>query len=69
MAKPAKTEFLQIRVTPEDRDRIWRAAADDHLDPSTWARRAILAAVEEWAARSQPQRKDKTDAGSAAGSL
>ena len=43
----AKTDFLQIRVTPEDRARIQRAAVEDYLDASTWARRAILRAVEE----------------------
>lgn len=42
----AKTEFLQIRVTPADRDRIDRAAASAHLDVSTWARQQILRAVE-----------------------
>lgn len=52
----AKTEFLQIRLTPEDRERIWHAAAADHLDASTWARRAILRAVEEWEGR-QGQRQ------------
>lgn len=44
----AKTEFLQIRITPEDRDRIRAVAEADHLDASTWARRAILQAVETW---------------------
>lgn len=42
----AKTEFLQIRVTPEDRERIDRVAAAAHLESSTWARQAILRAVE-----------------------
>lgn len=42
----AKTEFLQIRVTPEDRQRIDRVAAAAHLESSTWARQAILRAVE-----------------------
>jgi hypothetical protein len=37
-----KTEFLQIRLTPKDRQRIERAAAADHLDTSTWARRVLL---------------------------
>lgn len=46
----AKTEFLQIRLSPEDRERIVVAAQRDYLDPSTWARRAILRAVEEWEA-------------------
>jgi hypothetical protein len=43
----AKTEFLQIRLTPEDRNRIEGAAAAEHLEPSTWARQAILRAVRE----------------------
>jgi hypothetical protein len=44
----AKTEFLQIRVTPEDLARIRKAAEVDHLDTSTWARRTILHAVGEF---------------------
>jgi hypothetical protein len=43
-----KTEFLQIRITPEDRERLRRAAAADYVGVSTWARRAILQALEEW---------------------
>jgi uncharacterized protein (DUF1778 family) len=42
----ARTEFLQIRLSPDDRKRIERAARADHLDLSTWARRAILLAVD-----------------------
>lgn len=44
----AKTEFLQIRLAPRDRDRVFDAAIANHLEPSTWARQAILRAVEEW---------------------
>lgn len=44
----AKTEFLQIRITPADLARIRGAAEADHLDTSTWARRALLRAVTEW---------------------
>jgi hypothetical protein len=44
----AKTEFLQIRVTPEEHERIRRAAKADHLDKSTWARRVLLIALERW---------------------
>lgn len=43
----AKTEFLQIRVTPEQKYRIAKAATAEYLDPSTWARVAILKAAEE----------------------
>jgi predicted transcriptional regulator len=46
----AKTEFLQIRLTPESRQRLSRVAEADHLNESTWARRAILQALEEWEA-------------------
>ena len=42
----AKTEFLQIRVAPDDLARIRKAAEEDHLEASTWARRVLLRAVE-----------------------
>ncbi len=44
----AKTEFLQIRFSPEDRQRLFNAAAGNHLDPSTWARQIIMKAIENW---------------------
>jgi hypothetical protein len=44
-----KTEFLQIRCTPEDRARMQKVAATEHLDLSTWARRLLLQAVDETA--------------------
>lgn len=44
----AKTEFVQIRFSPEDRERLLKAAAANHLDPSTWARQAIMKAIEDW---------------------
>ena len=40
-----KSEFLQIRMTTQDRTRIDRAAAREFLDTSTWARKIILEAV------------------------
>lgn len=48
MATNPKTEFLQIRLSPEDRKRLVAVAKADHLEPSTWARRVILQAVERW---------------------
>lgn len=42
----AKTEFLQIRCSPEDRERLRRVALAEHLDLSTWARRTLLLAAE-----------------------
>lgn len=44
----AKTEFLQIRFSPEDRQRLVNAAGGNHLDPSTWARQVIMKAIENW---------------------
>jgi hypothetical protein len=41
----AKTEFLQIRCSPEDRGRMQKAADTEHLDLSTWARRVLLQTV------------------------
>jgi hypothetical protein len=41
-----RTEFLQIRITPEDRTRFQEAAEAEHLDLSTWARRVLLQAIE-----------------------
>jgi hypothetical protein len=42
-----KTEFLRIPVPPEDRERLQREADRQHLDLSTWARRALLKAAED----------------------
>lgn len=46
-----KTDFLQIRVSPADRARLRRVAEAEHLDLSTWARRALLQAADQWEAR------------------
>jgi hypothetical protein len=50
----AKTTFLQIRCSPEDRERMARIADAEHLDVSTWARRTLLQAAERWEARRAP---------------
>ena len=42
-----RTEFLQIRITPEDRERFQRVADSEHLDLSTWARRVLLQAIDQ----------------------
>lgn len=47
----ARTEFLQIRLTPEDRKRLESIAAAEHLDTSTWARQVLLKAADEFEAR------------------
>jgi hypothetical protein len=41
-----KTDFLQIRLSPDDRRRINETAAAAYLEPSTWARQVLLRAVE-----------------------
>ncbi len=48
MPRSPKTEFLQIRLTLEDRERIARVASSEHLEPSTWARQILLKFVESW---------------------
>jgi hypothetical protein len=45
-ASPVKTEFLIIRVSAADRERMAKAAQADHLDVSTWARRTLLRTIE-----------------------
>ena len=52
-----RTEFLQIRITPEDRDLFRRVAEAEHLDVSTWARRVLLQAVDQIEGRSAPPRR------------
>ena len=41
-----KDEFVLVRLTGADRDRLRRTAARDYLEMSTWARRAILQALD-----------------------
>lgn len=55
-----KTEFLQIRLSAEDKKRIKRVAQADHLDQSTWARRVVLKAVERWETTAAPKPKGQT---------
>jgi predicted transcriptional regulator len=43
----AKTEFLQIRLSPDGLEQIERVAHAEHLEKSMWARRALLKAVVE----------------------
>jgi hypothetical protein len=49
-----KTNILQIRLTPESEQHLRRAAEADHLDESTWSRRAILRALATWEAEHPP---------------
>ena len=59
----AKTEFLQIRFSPEDRQRLITAAGGNHLDPSTWARQALMKAIEDWEKTQKPATGKTSSAG------
>jgi hypothetical protein len=59
MARSPKTEFLQIRLTQEDRERIARVASGEHLDLSTWARQILLKSVEDWEKNHLPSHKSQ----------
>jgi hypothetical protein len=63
----AKTEFLQIRLAPQDRDRVFQVAYANHLEPSTWARQAILRALDEWEASRPPSKEAGKDDNRSAG--
>ncbi len=43
----AKEQFLHIRLSREDKERVARAAKANYLDMSTWARVIIMQAVEQ----------------------
>jgi uncharacterized protein (DUF1778 family) len=44
-----KSERLVVRLTPEDRALLERAAAADDLELSTWVRRVALQTARRWA--------------------
>jgi hypothetical protein len=51
-----KTATVLIRLTPEDRARLQRAAEANFLEPAIWARQAVLRMLqqEEGGARATP---------------
>ena len=57
MAKP-KTAVLVIRISPEDRKLVERAAAADELEVSTWARGVIVQAAKRWGAGKRQNDQD-----------
>lgn len=63
MPRSPKTEFLQIRLTLKDRERIARIASSEHLEPSTWARQILLKFVESWERDNLPEQNTQ-DGGS-----
>lgn len=56
-----KDEFVQIRFAHRDRERVREVAAANHLDMSSWARRAILMAVEDWEREQLAKHNQLTD--------
>ena len=42
----AKEQFLHIRLSKKDKERVEAAANASYLDMSTWARMVIMQAVE-----------------------
>ena len=42
----AKEQFLHIRLSREDKERVEAVAKANHLDTSTWARMVIMKVVE-----------------------
>ena len=43
-----RTELIQVRVTPENKERILRVANALYLEPSAWVRSVVMQAVEEY---------------------
>ena len=54
-----KTKFIQIRLTPEDRDRFQRIADSGYLEISVWCRVTLLKAADEW----ERQRRESDEEG------
>ena len=52
MARPrsaqARTEILHVRLSTQERERLKQASEQEYIDQSTWARRAILQALDAW---------------------
>ncbi len=50
-SKPRKNPDITIRLSPEEREAIDRAAEADHLSSSTWLRRIALFGAEDQSSR------------------
>jgi hypothetical protein len=49
--KPRKNPDITIRLTPQEREALDRAAEADHLSTSTWLRRIALFGAEDQSSR------------------
>ena len=49
--KPRKNPDITIRLSPQEREAIDRAAEADHLSSSTWLRRIALFGAEDQSSR------------------
>jgi hypothetical protein len=54
----AKSKFLQVRVSDEEKARIERAARAHYIDTSTWARMKIMQAVDAWERQKEREEKE-----------
>ena len=57
-----KTVMFQVRVSPEDHQRIQATAETEFLSISTWVRRAVLSAVAHAEVQRQSRHPPKTRA-------
>jgi hypothetical protein len=53
-----KDQFLVLRFERDDLERVRKVAEKDHLAPATWARQALLKAVDAWE-RKEARRNEK----------
>ena len=48
MTREPRTEYIQIRVSKADKDRIARVAESKYLDMSAWMRSVVMQEVDGW---------------------
>ncbi len=61
MSIRAKTVTFQVRVTPEDYQRLQRLASVEFIGVATWARRAVLNAATDAEARQKASEQARED--------
>lgn len=61
MRKNARDEHLSVRLNPDEERRLLRRAELDHLDKSTWARQAILRALDTADALDEQRARDELE--------
>ena len=61
MEKNSREEFLSVRLNPDEQRRLLRRAELDHLKASTWARQALLRALDTADALDEQKARDERD--------